>query len=57
MAARATQPTRQLSGGERLKAALACALWRGTPAQLLLLDEPTHTMRWHRDGWRYEPVA
>ncbi|KVR13008.1 ABC transporter ATP-binding protein [Burkholderia ubonensis] len=94
-AARATQPTRQLSGGERLKAALACALWRGTPAQLLLLDEPTnhldlesvraveaaladfpgalvvashdaaflaalaptHTMRWSRDGWRYEPVA
>ncbi|CAE6693480.1 putative ABC transporter ATP-binding protein YheS [Paraburkholderia domus] len=41
-AQRATQPTRQLSGGERLKAALACALWRGTPAQLLLLDEPTN---------------
>ncbi|RQT85105.1 ABC-F family ATP-binding cassette domain-containing protein [Burkholderia cepacia] len=94
-AARATQPARQLSGGERLKAALACALWRGTPAQLLLLDEPTnhldlesvraieaalagfpgaivvashdtaflaaldptHTMQWHRDGWRYEPLA
>ncbi|WP_423371687.1 ABC-F family ATP-binding cassette domain-containing protein [Burkholderia sp. LMG 32019] len=94
-AARATQPARQLSGGERLKAALACALWRGTPAQLLLLDEPTnhldlesvraieaalagfpgaivvashdtaflaaldptHTMQWHRDGWRYDPVA
>ncbi|MCA8001164.1 ABC-F family ATP-binding cassette domain-containing protein [Burkholderia metallica] len=94
-AARATQPARRLSGGERLKAALACALWRGTPAQLLLLDEPTnhldlesvraieaalagfpgaivvashdtaflaaldptHTMQWHRDGWRYEPVA
>ncbi|PCE31402.1 ABC-F family ATP-binding cassette domain-containing protein [Burkholderia ubonensis] len=94
-AARATQPARQLSGGERLKAALACALWRGTPAQLLLLDEPTnhldlesvraveaaladfpgalvvashdaaflaaleptHTMQWNRDGWRYEPVA
>jgi len=31
-----------LSGGERLKAALACALWRKTPAQLLLLDEPTN---------------
>ncbi|MDF0500254.1 ATP-binding cassette domain-containing protein, partial [Burkholderia cenocepacia] len=94
-ATRATQPARQLSGGERLKAALACALWRGTPAQLLLLDEPTnhldlesvraieaalagfpgaivvashdaaflaaleptHTMQWQRDGWRYEPVA
>ncbi|AWU99023.1 ABC transporter ATP-binding protein [Burkholderia sp. JP2-270] len=90
-ATRATQP----AGGERLKAALACALWRGTPAQLLLLDEPTnhldlesvraieaalagfpgaivvashdtaflaaleptHTMQWHRDGWRYEPVV
>ncbi|MBR8459046.1 ABC-F family ATP-binding cassette domain-containing protein [Burkholderia dolosa] len=94
-ASRATQPVHRLSGGERLKAALACALWRGTPAQLLLLDEPTnhldlesvraieaaltgfpgaivvashdaaflaaldptHTMQWHRDGWRYEPVA
>jgi ATPase subunit of ABC transporter with duplicated ATPase domains len=94
-AARATQPVHRLSGGERLKAALACALWRGTPAQLLLLDEPTnhldlesvraieaalagfpgaivvashdaaflaaleptHTMQWQRDGWRYEPVA
>jgi ATPase subunit of ABC transporter with duplicated ATPase domains len=41
-AQRVTQPSRQLSGGERLKAALACALWRGTPAQLLLLDEPTN---------------
>ncbi|WP_321924431.1 ABC-F family ATP-binding cassette domain-containing protein [Burkholderia sp. BCC1998] len=41
-AARATQPVQRLSGGERLKAALACALWRGTPAQLLLLDEPTN---------------
>ncbi|TCW81421.1 ABC transporter ATP-binding protein [Burkholderia sp. SRS-46] len=94
-AARATQPVAHLSGGERLKAALACALWRGTPAQLLLLDEPTnhldlesvraveaalagfpgalvvashdaaflaaleptHMMQWHREGWRYEPVA
>ncbi len=31
-----------LSGGERLKAALACALWQRQPAQLLLLDEPTN---------------
>ncbi|MFH2134737.1 MAG: ABC-F family ATP-binding cassette domain-containing protein [Pseudomonadota bacterium] len=31
-----------LSGGERLKAALACALWGEAPAQLLLLDEPTN---------------
>lgn len=41
-ATRATQPSARLSGGERLKAALACALWRETPAQLLLLDEPTN---------------
>ena len=30
------------SRGERLKAAMAIALWRATPAQLLLLDEPTN---------------
>lgn len=41
-AVRATQPAGQLSGGERLKAAMAIALWRKTPAQLLLLDEPTN---------------
>jgi ATPase subunit of ABC transporter with duplicated ATPase domains len=41
-AQRATQPCAALSGGERLKAALALALWRQTPAQLLLLDEPTN---------------
>lgn len=35
-------PLAALSGGERLKAALACALWRKEPAQLLLLDEPTN---------------
>ncbi len=35
-------PAGTLSGGERLKAALACALWRKEPAQLLLLDEPTN---------------
>ena len=35
-------PTGQLSGGERLKAALAIASWGNTPAQLLLLDEPTN---------------
>ena len=33
-----------LSGGERLKAALACVLWRREPAQLLLLDEPTNNL-------------
>lgn len=37
-----TRPCASLSGGERLKAALALALWRQTPAQLLLLDEPTN---------------
>ena len=34
------QPCGRLSGGERLKAAMACALYRDEPAQLLLLDEP-----------------
>ncbi|GAB7531692.1 ABC-F family ATP-binding cassette domain-containing protein [Pseudomonas sp. 3A(2025)] len=33
-------PSGQLSGGERLKAALACALYGDSPPQLLLLDEP-----------------
>lgn len=41
-AERITLPLAALSGGERLKAALACALWRKEPAQLLLLDEPTN---------------
>lgn len=41
-AQRVTRPCAALSGGERLKAALALALWRQTPAQLLLLDEPTN---------------
>ncbi|MCQ4163988.1 ATP-binding cassette domain-containing protein [Tahibacter harae] len=35
-------PAGQLSGGERLKAALACALYRDQPAGLLLLDEPSN---------------
>lgn len=34
-------PLADLSG-ERLKAALACVLWRKEAAQLLLLDEPTN---------------
>jgi len=33
-------PCALLSGGERLKAALACELYAEHPAQLLLLDEP-----------------
>ncbi|GKS74208.1 ATP-binding cassette domain-containing protein [Acidovorax sp. SUPP950] len=36
------RPAGTLSGGERIKAALACALWSGDPAQMLLLDEPTN---------------
>ncbi|EYC51942.1 ABC transporter ATP-binding protein [Hylemonella gracilis str. Niagara R] len=35
-------PSGQLSGGERLKAALALALYANPPAQLLLLDEPSN---------------
>ena len=35
-------PVGQLSGGERLKAGLACVLLGQEPAQLLLLDEPTN---------------
>ena len=35
-------PLAELSGGERLKAALACVLWREHATQLLLLDEPTN---------------
>ena len=35
-------PLSALSGGERLKAALACVLWRREATQLLLLDEPTN---------------
>lgn len=41
-ATRVSIPMGWLSAGERLKAALACALWRGEPARLLLLDEPTN---------------
>lgn len=41
-AERVMLPLSALSGGERLKAALACVLWRREPAQLLLLDEPTN---------------
>lgn len=39
---RVQRPAGVLSGGERIKAALACALWGGEPAQMLLLDEPTN---------------
>ncbi|MEP8958571.1 ABC-F family ATP-binding cassette domain-containing protein [Enterobacter mori] len=35
-------PLAELSGGERLKAALAIVLWREEATQFLLLDEPTN---------------
>ena len=38
----AAAPVAGLSGGERLKVALACALYAHPPAQLLLLDEPSN---------------
>ena len=38
----AATPVGALSGGERLKVALACALYAHPPAQLLLLDEPSN---------------
>jgi ATPase subunit of ABC transporter with duplicated ATPase domains len=38
----AAAPVSALSGGERLKVALACALYAHPPAQLLLLDEPSN---------------
>ncbi len=39
-AGRVQLPTAELSGGERIKAALARVLYAERPAQLLLLDEP-----------------
>jgi ATPase subunit of ABC transporter with duplicated ATPase domains len=36
------KPAAALSGGERLRAALACVLGAAEPPQLLLLDEPTN---------------
>jgi ATPase subunit of ABC transporter with duplicated ATPase domains len=39
---RLTLPSGALSGGERLKAALLCALHRSPSPQLLILDEPTN---------------
>ncbi|MBN8793205.1 MAG: ABC-F family ATP-binding cassette domain-containing protein [Stenotrophomonas nitritireducens] len=41
-AGQAQRPVEALSGGERMKLALACALYAQPPAQLLLLDEPAN---------------
>ena len=38
----ADKPVSSLSGGERLRAALACTLMAERPPQLLILDEPTN---------------
>jgi ATPase subunit of ABC transporter with duplicated ATPase domains len=38
----AEQPIGHLSGGQKLRAALACTLGRSDPCQLLILDEPTN---------------
>lgn len=38
----ARKPIAALSGGERLRAGLACVLMAQTPPQLLILDEPTN---------------
>jgi ATPase subunit of ABC transporter with duplicated ATPase domains len=38
----ALKPVGSLSGGERLRAALACALMAARPPQLIVLDEPTN---------------
>ncbi|MBF4999549.1 ABC-F family ATP-binding cassette domain-containing protein [Nocardia sp. BSTN01] len=41
---RAHLPVGVLSGGERLRATLACVLFAEPPPQLLLLDEPTNNL-------------
>jgi ATPase subunit of ABC transporter with duplicated ATPase domains len=38
----ALKPASALSGGERLRAALACTLMAARPPQLIILDEPTN---------------
>ncbi|WOL28051.1 ABC-F family ATP-binding cassette domain-containing protein [Pseudomonas fragi] len=39
---RTNLPSHRLSGGERLKAAMACVFYTQSPPQLLLLDEPAN---------------
>ncbi|UHC20167.1 ATP-binding cassette domain-containing protein (plasmid) [Methylobacterium currus] len=41
-AAAADRPVSALSGGQQVRAALACLLGNATPPQLLILDEPTN---------------
>lgn len=48
----ALQPAGTLSGGERLRAGLACVFARAEPPELLLLDEPTN----HLDIWSIETL-
>lgn len=38
----ALKPVAELSGGERLRAALACVVGGGSTPELLILDEPTN---------------
>ncbi|KVM80412.1 hypothetical protein WJ61_03270 [Burkholderia ubonensis] len=51
-------PVHALSCGQLARVALIGALVVAShDAAFLAALAPTHTMRWHRDGWRYEPVA
>src|SRR5690606_40594404 len=43
----ALKPVASLSGGERLRAGLACVMTGARPPQLLILAEPTHHLDLH----------
>jgi ATPase subunit of ABC transporter with duplicated ATPase domains len=43
----ALKPVGQLSGGEMLRAGLACTIGSGKPPELLILDEPTNHLDIH----------
>jgi ATPase subunit of ABC transporter with duplicated ATPase domains len=49
--ARSHLPVGALSGGERLRATLACVLFAESAPQLLLLDEPTNNLDLAGVGW------